>query len=198
MPLQVEFLPEPDARWHGLPVLDVRAEALFEARLWVGVLRDGKPLFSVTLHEPPMVEAWREACCLEDCILLAGYRHVHVIDTCGPARLRCSVPLEGYFSGFTAPDDIDAPQDAFTVLVEGCCGVVRFDAAGEVIWANETLAIDGVVLHRLIDGSLLGEGEWDPPGGWVPFSLDIETGRTLVESPAIAPPGGLRRSSPAG
>lgn len=191
MPLHVEFLPEADARWHGLPVLDVRAELLFEARLWVGVLRDGKPLFSVKLYEPPMVEEWRDAFCLEDCVLLAGYRHVHVIDAYGPARLRCSVPLEGYFSGFIAPDDIDAPADAFTVLVKGCSGVMRLDSAGEMIWANQTLAIDGIVLHRLFDGCLLGDGEWDPPGGWVPFALDIESGRTLVESPVIAPPWGL-------
>lgn len=191
MPLHVEFLREPDARWHPLPVLDVRAEFLFDACLWVGVLRDGKPLFSVKLHEPPMVEAWRDAFCLEHCVLLAGYRHVHVIDADGAARLRCSIPMQGYVSGFIAPDDIDAPADAFTVLAEGCSGVMRFDAAGEWVWANQTLAIDGIVLHRLIDGRLLGEGEWDPPGGWVPFALDLETGRTLVEPPAIAPPGGL-------
>jgi len=55
--------------------------------------------------------------------------------------------------------------------------IICIDQSGVEIWKSPSLGIDGVIVHSFGDGYIDGEGEWDPPGGWRPFRLDIETGR---------------------
>lgn len=75
------------------------------------------------------------------------------------------------------------------MLAVGCSQVIRFDAEGEVVWSSDRLGIDGVVLHRIV-----GDGEWDPSGGWERFEIDLKTGDTLVASPSRTLFGGLPRT----
>ena len=50
------------------------------------------------------------------------------------------------------------------------------DQAGSIVWASECVGIDGVVINSVEGGMVYGEGEWDPPGGWERFSLDLASG----------------------
>jgi hypothetical protein len=47
---------------------------------------------------------------------------------------------------------------------------------GVVKWSSSELGIDGVVVSRVRDGIIDGEGEWDPPGGWKPFRIALDSG----------------------
>lgn len=38
------------------------------------------------------------------------------------------------------------------------------------------LGIDGVLVTVIDNGVVGGEAELDPPGGWKPFRVDLETG----------------------
>lgn len=42
---------------------------------------------------------------------------------------------------------------------------------------NDDLGLEGVIVNSVEDGIVRGEGEWDPPGGWRPFSLRLDTGQ---------------------
>ena len=42
---------------------------------------------------------------------------------------------------------------------------------GSLQWRFDKLGIDGVVVNDVTDGTISGDGEWDPPGGWRPFRI---------------------------
>jgi len=66
------------------------------------------------------------------------------------------------------------------LLVASESRLLRVSPQGRVIWASVHLGIDGVIVDRIQNGVVYGEGEWDPPGGWKPFVLGLDTGRYVV------------------
>jgi hypothetical protein len=62
------------------------------------------------------------------------------------------------------------------LLVATGCGLMRFAPPSRPVWQVGDLGLDGVVVSEVRDGLIVGEGEWDPPGGWRPFKVDFETG----------------------
>ena len=85
------------------------------------------------------------------------------------------------------------PQDSFDyfgsfylsqqgdfLLVATSKALFRFDHNLVLIWKTEALGIDGVLVKRIESSIIHGESEWDPPGGWRPFEVDLLTGRILT------------------
>jgi len=58
----------------------------------------------------------------------------------------------------------------------------RINRNGRIAWKTEALGLDGVVVDAIDDKVILGQAEWDPPGGWRPFQVKLESGEILVES----------------
>jgi hypothetical protein len=54
-----------------------------------------------------------------------------------------------------------------------------FNHAGQLHWVSDCLGIDGVVVERIDAGVVSGYGEWDPPGGWRSFRIDLVTGKQV-------------------
>jgi hypothetical protein len=79
-----------------------------------------------------------------------------------------TLPLDAYFCELY-------PTDAFLLVTSGE-QVFRMEPSGIVLWRSATVGLDGVVLHSTTSSILLGQGEWDPPGGWRPFALLAATG----------------------
>ena len=73
-----------------------------------------------------------------------------------------------YFSEFT--------QDTDFLLVASGQGIVRIDPHGNVVWRNDDIGLDGVIVHDISDSIVEGDAEWDPPGGWRPFRISLATG----------------------
>jgi hypothetical protein len=76
--------------------------------------------------------------------------------------------LGDYFISFHAEPDY--------LLAVSAIGIVRLDERGAVIWRNDDLGLDGVIVDHISDGVITGHGEWDPPGGWRPFRLSLVYG----------------------
>lgn len=51
---------------------------------------------------------------------------------------------------------------------------------GKLAWTTDILGIDGVIVQRVVGNAIEGEGEWNPPGDWRPFRVDIGTGKLLA------------------
>ncbi len=49
--------------------------------------------------------------------------------------------------------------------------------SGSIKWTSDVLGIDGVIVHDVTHGIISGEGEWDPPGGWQPFAIMLDSGQ---------------------
>jgi hypothetical protein len=85
-------------------------------------------------------------------------------------------PLNGYFAYLYDSGDLEHLDSHISVLATSASEVLAFDRTGDLIWKQSDLGIDGVVLQRADAGRIDGEGEWDPPGGWRPFSLSSKNG----------------------
>ncbi|QKY12147.1 hypothetical protein [Janthinobacterium lividum] len=87
--------------------------------------------------------------------------------------------LDGYFAHLYDSRDLENLNSRIAVLVTSASEVLAFDHTGGLIWEQSLLGIDGVVLHDASAGQIRGDGEWDPPSGWRPFSLVPESGAIL-------------------
>jgi hypothetical protein len=73
--------------------------------------------------------------------------------------------------------------DGYLLVLSGS-GITRLAPSGDVAWENRDLAVDGVTLGDITDGTIQGDAEMDPPGGWVPFRVDLATDRLLERGQA--------------
>lgn len=67
-------------------------------------------------------------------------------------------------------------EDEACLLVTTDARVWRFDGFEGAVWTSPQVGLDGVLVLSVTGGQVLGEGEWDPPGGWRPFALDLASG----------------------
>jgi len=84
-----------------------------------------------------------------------------------------SYPLQGYFA------HLYPTEEAF--LVASAFDLHCFDIEAGLRWSAENLGIDGVVIKSVKNDIVHGEGEWDPPGGWRPFTISLRSGSIIAE-----------------
>lgn len=79
-----------------------------------------------------------------------------------------AINLDSYFGRLYPNEDF--------LLVASASRLLKIIPNGELVWTSPEIGIDGVQVNRIDNGVIYGEGEWDPPGGWKPFSLRITSG----------------------
>ena len=133
-----------------------------------------KPVLRVDVHVDHASEhsPFTESIVWKRWIVIAIGHHVYLVPLNGdnPSTL----DLNGYFSGLYPLNHcllVASGQRLFCVTTDGI-----------VKWSSQELAIDGVVVRRVWDGIIDGEGEWNPPGGWKPFRITIESGSPVPQS----------------
>lgn len=80
------------------------------------------------------------------------------------------LPLDGYFGHMYTDQDFFYVADA--------SGLHCINISGQIIWQNNQLAVDGIVIEKCTASCIYGSGECDPPGGWQSFILNKYTGQT--------------------
>ncbi len=91
-------------------------------------------------------------------------------------RTYTSILFDDYFGSFTAMDDY--------LLVASGSRLTRFDPDGRPLWTADDLGVDGVLVHAAGPTTIAGQGQWDPPDGWRPFTLDARSGRVIDDREA--------------
>lgn len=110
---------------------------------------------------------FREAL-LADHLLAVGHEaHFYVFNIITNETV-LRLDMNGYFGHLYHDHGIFYVADAH--------GLHCIDKNGEISWSNLELGIDGVIVHEFTDDNILGSGEFDPPGGWITFSIDKATG----------------------
>lgn len=138
---------------------DVHAHLLVE--------RDGVPTHRLDLCRDGF-ETWHriEAIWWSDRIVVGFGQRVYFVEP-GEAESPC-IRLQEYFGSFHPGDD--------WLLIASASDIFRADRQGRVAWRSAGLGIDGVLIRDVANGVILGDGEWDPPGGWVPFAISLADG----------------------
>jgi hypothetical protein len=138
--------------------------------LYILVVKAGAPYLCVALYaDSEQLRCFQEAIIWSSWAVIGYGSRVHFISISdGTAK---TVELNDYF-GYLYP------EEDFLLVASGS-GLIRFDKGARVVWRNDNLGIDGVLVKDISDEIVTGEGEWDPPGGWKPFQVSLESGEEI-------------------
>jgi len=140
----------------------------------IAITDDGGTRIRVDVHSSAGFACFRDARCVEGIAYIGFGRHLFVVDT--KTGMTASHRLDGYFGHMYHDGDLENFPSNFSVLVTSASEVLAFSRAGDLVWMQRDLGIDGVLLRSVNGRRLDGEGEWDPPGGWRRFSIAIDSG----------------------
>ncbi len=134
---------------------------------FVCVSSNSAPVLRVDVHADQSAYCFREEILLIGETLFIGVgRSVFVIDV-GRRHVNQCV-LDCYFGYFHTLGD--------GVLVCTGASVYRMAIDGSIAWIAKDLGVDGVVIREVRDGTIFGDAECDPPDGWRPFAISLDTG----------------------
>lgn len=114
---------------------------------------------------------FREALIVDHLLAVGHEAHFYLFNlTTNQTILR--LEMNGYFGHLY--------YDADAFYVADASGIHCIDKKGEIFWSSAGLGIDGVIIHEFTDNKISGSGEFDPPGGWIDFSIDKATGIKMI------------------
>ena len=162
--------------WRTTPVVEIgRAVAgVGEPVASVGIRAEDGRRWRVALHAGIGQSPFREVRCVGERVWIGYGGHV-VVFAPGCEQLD-SHPMDGYFGHLATVAELDAAEAENAVLAASASELLCFARDGRLAWRAGNLGLDGVVVHRIRDGVIEGDGEWDPPGGWRPFRLRLDSG----------------------
>ena len=103
-------------------------------------------------------------------LIVIGYGHrLYMVNLHN--RSSSALELQGYFGSFTIEGDC--------LIAASASNLYCFAHNGSLLWVSDELGIDGVVVTNVDKYTITGEGEWDPPGGWRPFTINANDGKLV-------------------
>jgi len=131
-------------------------------------LSRGATRFRVDVYPyDPDCYAFQDAIVWRDNLVIGIGSYVHAVSL--RDRSVVTIALDDYFGYLYPTTDY--------LLVASGGSLYRMEPDRTIAWQNSDLAIDGVVVSDPGPPIILGEGEMDPPGGWIPFSLLASNGQ---------------------
>lgn len=147
------------------------------------ISKDAEPILILQLYIRADEDGWLISSAFAEFLLNESHvaiicgDHFHVFDMATHAFK--SHPLGDYVGHIYSVPDIHSDRLHNRVLVTTYCHVFLLDIAAGILWKSGQCAIDGVIITSVENDTVLGLGEWDPPGGWESFKLDLKTGIPL-------------------
>lgn len=114
-------------------------------------------------------DAFEDARVWSDFVVIGWGDHVYLVNV--RTRQASTFDLEVYFQRMRPTGD--------RLLVTSGQRMFCFTPDGALLWRSDIVGIDGVSIDRVEGNVIHSSGEWDPPDGWRPFSLDLRTGQRL-------------------
>lgn len=132
----------------------------------------GQDSFRIDVYADPDHYCFREEVKVVESTLFIGIGH-QLITVGLTARTVCQHALDCYFGYlYEIPDG---------VLAASGCSLYRVGLDGSLRWASANLAVDGLLVREVHNGLIVGDAENDPPGGWEPFCVSLESGEACKE-----------------
>ena len=170
------FLSEPcDDRFDAPSLAIGRETAPSRSPLYIGVSANDQPYLRVELYRQyEECDFFKDTRCLGEWLIIGYGEHIYFLNLLTRA-LRWS-GLPGYFGRLYTATEFCLPSQTFDLLVASASSLARYTRTGTLLWETGDLGIDGVLVESIKNGLVTGSGEWDPPGGWEPFTLVLESG----------------------
>jgi hypothetical protein len=111
-------------------------------------------------------------------VMFIGYgEHLYVVRI--QTKNFNQIKLDGYFGYLYTPDEFGLSSDDFELIVASATELFSFSADGTLNWQSQHLAVDGVRVKDIKQGTIFASGEWNPPGDWRPFAVDLANGQLI-------------------
>jgi hypothetical protein len=175
--MQAYFLtPGEFHEWRDVPHISVGQASATGAEpvLSLGIIAGGTQTWRIDLHRGLGDSCFQDVRCVSSSVYIGFGQHVIVFES---EHERVSLyPVDGYFGHLYVAADLDTSESPFGLLAASASELIRFDDHGQLQWRRSGLGIDGVLVDSIGQGMVLGRGEWDPPGGWRPYRLHLNSG----------------------
>ncbi|MEB7584133.1 hypothetical protein NGC36_02430 [Serratia rubidaea] len=186
MTLQATYLdqPTPGDETEGVSIIDVNPfgpNGEKDRRLLIS--QNAEPILILQLYVRADEDGWLISSAFSGFLLNESHvaticgDHFHVFDMATYSFI--SHPLGDYVAHIYSVPDINSDRLHDRVMVATYCHVFLIDISEGILWKSSQCAIDGVIITSIENDTVLGQGEWDPPGGWESFKLDLKTGIPL-------------------
>lgn len=183
MTLQATYLeqPTPDDETEGISIIDINPFGPNgEKDRQLLISKSTEPVLILQLYIRADKDGWLISSAFSDFLL----NKTHVAIICGDhfyffditTHSFRSHPLGDYVGHIYSVPDIHSDRLNERVLVATYCHVFLIDIHAGILWKSSQCAIDGVIITSIENDTVFGLGEWDPPGGWESFKLDLKTG----------------------
>ncbi len=167
------FVDEPPAREIIEPVLISGAGSLnYNGVKYIVAQEDGIIQFCFEIRYEYSCSPFRDAMIIDGLLAVGFEEYFYLYSLNTKSDLLC-LKMDGYFGYLYLNEGMLYVADAGYVYC--------IDRKAIIKWKSGPLGIDGVIINDFDAAKISGEGEWDPPGGWLDFVLDKNTG-TILES----------------
>ncbi|HYE72121.1 MAG TPA: hypothetical protein VEF04_02275 [Blastocatellia bacterium] len=160
-----------DPPWTSVKVLRVGCvpTTLRTPDIFVFVENDGAPFIRIDIYGDNDCSAFEDVIVWREFVVIGFGSRVHMVNY--QDQEASTVELDSYFGHFY-------PGEDWLIIASGN-RLLLIGSIGSVIWKTQILGLDGVIVDS-IEGNLInGQGEWDPPGGWRPFRVKLDTGEQI-------------------
>ena len=141
------------------------------------VSNDDIPMFLLQIYLFDEADCFHQVKYSDNYVVVGCGEKVHLFDS--NKKTTKSIKLNGYFGHLYPINDIESDYFEDSILVASGVDLALLLKDGSLNWQSNPLGIDGVVVNAIQSGEILGEGEYDPPGGWEAFKLDIKDGKNI-------------------
>ncbi|MEN4545454.1 hypothetical protein [Pantoea agglomerans] len=144
------------------------------------ISKDAEPILILQLYVRVDEDGWLISSAFSEFLLNESHvaiicgDHLYVFDMATHSFR--SHRLGDYVAHIYSVPDIHSDRLQGRILVTTYAYVFLIDILVGILWKSIRCAIDGVIITSIENETVLGLGEWDPPGGWEPFKLDLKTG----------------------
>ncbi|GKX57427.1 hypothetical protein SOASR030_35390 [Leminorella grimontii] len=170
-----------------LPVIDVNQFAertLFRRRVLVSV--NEKPQLFLNIYAALDTDGWILEQCFKEIkvnqstVAILHGMHVHLFDV--ETHNVTSISLDDYVGNLYSIPDVYSDELTENFIVTTFEYTFFINIKTGIKWRSEPCAVDGVNIHDINENIISGSGDWEPPSSdWVPFTLDLNTGRFIVK-----------------
>lgn len=139
---------------------------------YVTVMNEDKPILRVDVYgNSDEAFCFSESVIWRDWVIIGFGHRLYFVNLNLSDRKTLMFNLGSYFGHLYMTKDL--------LLAASTSQIFCFNPEGLQLWSSNTLGIDGVVIKEIGVESIIGEGNWDPPGGWQSFTINIKNGAIL-------------------
>jgi hypothetical protein len=138
---------------------------------YVLIENDGAPFIRVDVYGGVDCYAFEDVIVWREFVVIGFGSRVHMVNC--QTQETITFEFASYFGHFY-------PGDDWLIIASGY-RLLLIEPAGSVAWKTEMLGLDGVIVDSIEGAVIHGQGEWDPPGGWRPFQVRLDTGEKIED-----------------